>query len=207
MIFFSTEYMKMYSCIIHNFLEIEVFDGETDVGDVIEDILPKYMYREQYRKCVKTLEDLYCWTEDSFLHQMDAMHEFVLYQFIDYMESFQADLLSFQEIYFDEACDAMIEEASEIACEYDGELFIDLDFLTTDSLYNSRRLGDTSVEEITEINMDYYFDLLPMDIQEQYKTGHLTLTGEVSDMLGYINERISHGDLYKLFWDGGGGSR
>ena len=51
-----------------NLLEIEVFDGETDVGDVIEDILPKYMYREQYRKCVKTLEDLYCWTEDSFLH-------------------------------------------------------------------------------------------------------------------------------------------
>ena len=138
------------------------------------------------------------------------------------MESFQADLLSFQEIYFDEACDAMMEEASEIACEYDGELsqeeykemfydvecypgelFIDLDFLAIDSLYNSRRLGDTSLEEITEINMDYYFDLLPMDIQEQYKTGHLTLTGEVSDMLGYINERISHGDLYKLFWDGG----
>ena len=38
------------------------------------------------------------------------------------MESFQADLLSFQEIYFDEACDAMIEEASEFACEFDGEL-------------------------------------------------------------------------------------
>lgn len=50
------------------------------------------------------------------------------------------------------------------------------------------------------INIDYYFDLLPLDIQEAYKTRHITLAGEVSAMLNYIADRIHHGNLYKLFW-------
>ena len=51
------------------------------------------------------------------------------------------------------------------------------------------------------INIDYYFELLPMDIQEQYKTKHITLTSEISSMLKYIEKRIRYGNLYKLFWE------
>lgn len=40
-----------------------------------------------------------------------------------------------------------------------------------------------------------------MDIQDQYKTSHITLTGEVSAMLDYIEHRNKHGSLYKLFWE------
>ncbi len=46
-----------------------------------------------------------------------------------------------------------------------------------DVLYNRRKGEDTSIEKIIGINLDYYFELLSMDIQEQYKTNHITLTG------------------------------
>jgi fido (protein-threonine AMPylation protein) len=45
---------------------------------MIEEILPKYLYREQYHKCVKTLEEIYYWTRDKFYHELNAIHEFVL---------------------------------------------------------------------------------------------------------------------------------
>lgn len=85
---------------------------------------------------------------------------------------------------------------------YLGTLFEGIDFLLIDSLYNNRRLGNTSIEQLAGINIDYYFDLLPLDIQEQYKTKHITLTSEVSVFLDYLEHRIQHGDLYKLFWNG-----
>ena len=85
---------------------------------------------------------------------------------------------------------------------YLGTLFEDIDFLLIDSLYNNRRLGNTSIEQLAGINIDYYFDLLPLDIQDQYKTKHITLTSEVSAFLDYLDHRIQHGDLYKLFRNG-----
>ena len=85
---------------------------------------------------------------------------------------------------------------------YLGTLFEDIDFLLIDSLYNNRRLENTSIDQLAGINIDYYFDLLPLDIQDQYKTKHITLTSEVSAFLDYLDHRIQHGDLYKLFWNG-----
>ncbi|MGG0815424.1 hypothetical protein ABE142_22560 [Paenibacillus alvei] len=199
---------------------MEVFNEETDIGDIIEEILPKYLYREKYHKCVKTLEELYYWTGDTFYHQMNAIHEFVLYKFIDYMADLQKELPEFNQIYFDERCHLLIQEASqaefEECCEfsieeheshfydifyYSDSLFTDTDFLFIDSVYNNRKLGKTIIEERLGINIDYYFELLPLDIQEQYKTKHITLTGEVSSTLEYITERIHYGNLYKLFWE------
>jgi len=51
------------------------------------------------------------------------------------------------------------------------------------------------------INIDFYYEILPLDIQESYKTNHITLTGEVSSLLRFIRQRIEYGSLYKLFWE------
>ena len=83
MIYFQTCHQKLFNYIIHNFLEIEVFNGDTDIGDIVEVLVPKYLYREQFRKCVKTLEEIFQWTEDSFYHDMNAFHELLLYKFVD----------------------------------------------------------------------------------------------------------------------------
>ena len=230
MILFCNGNLKAYNYVIHHFLELEVFNGDNDIGDIIEETLPKYLYREQYQKCVKTYEDLFYWTGDTFFHQMKGIHEFVLYKFLEYMAELQEDILNFSEIYFDDKCRKLIDEASKTEYEingfdddieeeeefsldeyksmffdveyYLGTLFEDIDFLLIDSLYNNRRLGNTSIEQLAGINIDYYFDLLPLDIQDQYKTKHITLTSEVSAFLDYLDHRIQHGDLYKLFRNG-----
>ena len=46
MIYFNVENCELYNYILHHFLEIEVFESETDIGDTIEEIFPKYLYRE-----------------------------------------------------------------------------------------------------------------------------------------------------------------
>lgn len=52
MIIFQTDYQEIYNYIIHNFLDIEIFDDkevlEDTLGDMIEYLLPKYLYREQF---------------------------------------------------------------------------------------------------------------------------------------------------------------
>ncbi|RUT30492.1 hypothetical protein EJP77_11680 [Paenibacillus zeisoli] len=220
MILFATYHQEAYNCILHHFFEVEIFNEETDLGDIIEEMLPKYLYREQYHKCVKTLEELYSWTGDKFYHEMNAIHEFVLYKFIDYMGELQTESPDFNQVYFNKRCHRLIKEASQLDFKEDSELtleehedyfydvhyysdllFTDTDILMIETLYNYRKLGNTNIEKVLGINLDYYFELLPIDIQEQYKTKHITLTGEVSSMLEYITERVQYGNLYKLFWE------
>lgn len=86
---------------------------------------------------------------------------------------------------------------------YPDLLFTDLDFKLIPTLYNRRFYGDISLEKYMGINIDFYFDILPLDIQKQYQTGHITLTQEVSTLLEYIESKVRHGNLYKLFWENG----
>lgn len=221
MLIFQTEHQELYNHIIHNFLLIEVFNEETDVGDVLEDLLPKYLFREQYCKCVEALEEIFLWTADGFYHEMNAYHEIILYNFIEYMSGLKKEIAQFNTIYFDEECHKLISEAAQKDCEEDhweqsfkeykeyyyevfsyiDALFIDTDFTFLDLLYNNHKLGNSFFEENLGINLDYYFKILPLDIQEQFKTEHITLTGEVLSLLNYIEHRMVHGNLYKLFWE------
>ena len=215
MIVFQTQYQELFNYIIHNFMEKEVFHEDADLGDIIEMLLPKYLYREQYQKCVKILQELFQWTEDSFYHEMSAFHELLLYKFVDYMANLQEDLPDFNQIYFDEKGHFLIKQAAESdeneleddkdiyydVSLYPDFLFTDIDFLFIDKLYNARKFGSTYLEDYLGIDINYYFELLPLDIQEHYKTKHITLIREVLAMLEYLDHRINHGNLYKLFWE------
>ncbi len=77
-------------------------DEYIDIGDIIEDIVPKYLYREQYSKCEKVLKELYEWTEDKFYHDMTCFHELMLSNYLDYLAESREDYEDFNNIYFDE---------------------------------------------------------------------------------------------------------
>ncbi|MRN54733.1 hypothetical protein [Paenibacillus monticola] len=222
MILFNTNHLKAYNYIIHHFLELEIFNGDEyiDIGDKLEIILPKYLFREQYHKCIKIFEELFRWTEDEFYHNMGAFHELALYNFVNYLADMREDVEEFDNIYFDDKCHSLIKEASQsdfneyddMSLEeykdnyynvfyYSDYLFEETDFLLIDKLYNSRKLGNTNLEEYFGINMDFYYDILPLDIQSEYKSNYITLSGEVSGMLNYIGHRLNFGNLYKLFWE------
>lgn len=220
MIYFDTEHEEMYNHIIHNFLKIEVFDEEDNLESMIEYLLPEYLVREQYQKCEEKFKELYKWTNDKLHHRMSAMHELILYAFLEYMSDFQKHFPYFNNIYFDEKAHKLINKASQKCAKedpdgdiesykelfydilyYPDDLFEDLDFLEVIHLYNLRRRGDFILEERLGINIDYYFELLPLDVQEKYKTTHITLSSEVIDMLSFLQDRIIHGSLTKLFWN------
>ena len=245
MIVFPTEHLELYNYIVHIFLKKEIFDDNANIehitdmyiGDMIEGFIPKYLFREQYSKCIEIFKELYYWTEDVFYHQMSAFHEVALYQFIDYMADLREEIEQFDSIYFDETSHTLIKtiaqqeyndakERAATASSFDLEtedvlsleeycnfyydvfyypdlLFTDLDFKLIPTLYNRGFYGDVSLEKYMGINIDFYFDILPLDIQKQYQTGHITLTQEVSTLLEYIESKVRHGNLYKLFWENG----
>lgn len=222
MILFNTKHFELYNYIIHDFLEIEIFgiDDEEVISDVAECIYPKYLYREQYNECIKILKELYQWTNDKFYHEMTAFHEIALNGFLEYMSDIQSDCPKFKKLYFNKKLRKMIKKAAiddmnEIDDDfnlkdledmyydinsYADNLFIDMDFLFLDLIYNNHKMGSTLIEDKLGINLDYYFEILPLDIQKQYKTKHITLSGEISSLLDYIENRIHNGNLNQLFW-------
>lgn len=224
MILFNVEGCTIYNQILHTFLEMEIYgDDEADVDDYVEYVFPKYLYREQFLKCKKTLNEIYEWTGDTFYHDMMAFHERAIYGIIQWMIEFQEDYSNYKDILFDQECREQIRQISTRKYEEYGDekttiedferffydanyyeiLFEDEDFLMIDMLYNNRKKGNTIAEKLMGINIDYYFDLLPLDIQEQYSSKHITLAAEISELLKYIEQRVEHGNLYQLFWENG----
>jgi hypothetical protein len=181
--------MELFNRVIHLFLESEIFGGElnieaTDkeiVSDEIENLLPKYLFREQYHKCLQVFEELYYWTADKFYHRMSAFHELALYRFIQSMANFwRDDPKVFDSIFYDAETRLLIKAAAEsdhqeygeISLEeyeesyldvaaYSDYLFEELDFELIPDLHNRRMLGDVSLESHLGITLDFYFELLP----------------------------------------------
>ena len=75
--------------------------------------MPKYLFGEQYSKCIESFEKLYYWTEDVFYHQMSAFHEVALYRFIDYMADLREEIEQFDSIYFDETNHTLIKTIAQ----------------------------------------------------------------------------------------------
>lgn len=216
MLAFPTNQWKYFNHVLHRLIECFVIDSYEELDDYIEDILPKYLWREQREKCLQVLNELDHWTnvEDTFIHEMTVFHEFVLYHILENLSDIQADTPESFDVFFDkEALSLLISEDWEeeewfldedYYCDvsnFEGELFEDTDFLMLANLINYRRIGIEIFEERLGINIDYYFELLPMDIQKKYRTGHITLTTEASSFIHYLEDRIEKASLYQLFWN------
>lgn len=223
MIYFNTEKMVIYCKIIHNYLEGEIFgDPESDIGDAIECYMPKYLFREQYQKCIEVFEDLYEWTDDGFLHELTSFHEVALYYFLVEMQEVKNESgKDFIKIFYDKKLNKEIDKClkkdlEKYGDEFEEELlkeyyfnpiyicdiiFEDIDFVELPYLYNENKIDMPIISQQLGINLDYYFEILPIDIQKKYKSHHITLTGEVTEFFEYLQQRINSGSLAELFWE------
>lgn len=223
MIYLNTSRSIIYCKIIHNYLEGEVFgDPEIDIGDQIEFYFPKYLFREQYSKCVETFQDLYEWTADEFWHDLTAFHEVALYYFLLEMENLKEDLQgNFKKIFYDKELNKEIqkyieEDKKDMEDDFPidiledsyyspssicDNIYEDIDFVEIAHLYNEQKANMPIIAKTLGINLDYYFEILPIDIQKQYKSKHITLTAEVGDFFHYLQQRINNGSLSELFWE------
>lgn len=225
MVNLNTSRSVIYCKIIHNYLEGEIFgDSEIDIGDMIECYMPKYLFREQYQKCIDVFKDLYVWTNDEFWHELTAFHEVALYYFLLEMENVKDDMQEdFKEVYYDKELIDNIQKYIEVDKKEMGEdfpidileeyyynpgymcddIYEDIDFVELPYLYNEQKANMPVIAKTLGINLDYYFEILPMDIQNQYKSKHITLTGEVSELFSYLQQRINSGSLSEMFWENG----
>lgn len=215
MIYFkSTDKNKMYNYILHYLLD-EAWNNLKSMDALIDNIIPAFFRREHYTLCNEAMQDLYEWTDDEYIHELKAIHEYILYYaillFSEYNDNFMRNL------YFNEEFDKIVEETLAKDCDdvkpdyikesyyridnYIDDLFIDLDFILIEHSYNSyKRELDIFLQDCG-VNLDYYYDLLPIDIQKKYKTGHILLYGDIFEMISYIIDRIENGDLLKLLWN------
>lgn len=187
MIILNTHRFEIYCKIIHSYLEGEIFgDSEVDIGDVIESYMPKYLFREQYQKCIEVFKDLYRWTNDLFSHELTAFHEVALYYFLREMNNIKEDMQEdFEKVYYDKELKREIEECAkkdkeelkeftiqELKENYynpddiSGEIFEDIDFIELPYLYNEQKANMPTIAKQLGINLDYYFEILPIDIQK-----------------------------------------
>ena len=115
MIIFNTYRMEVYCKIIHSYLETEIFgNSEIDIGDAIETFIPKYLFREQYQRCIEVVKELYEWTNDLFLHQLTAFHEVALYYFLKEMDNIKEDMQEdFVNVYYDKELKNEIEQCTK----------------------------------------------------------------------------------------------
>lgn len=223
MISFNTNKDKIYNKIIHKYLERELFGNPMiDVGDRIENYFPKYLYREQYQRCFEVFEDLYEWTSDFFKHELTAFYEVGLYYFLCEMNNLKNDCQGhFKTIFYDKELQQEIknyckEEIKELNDDFTlleleefyynpsyicDDIFDDVDFLEISYLYNEQEENLPIIAETLGINLDYYFEILPRDIQRKYQSQNITLTGEVNEFFNYLQKRIDYASLNELFWE------
>lgn len=223
MICFNTERNAIYNKIIHSYLEVELFgDLRNDISEEIECYWPRYLYREQGQKCTEVFEDLYQWTGDKFLHNLDAFHEVGLYYFLNEMDCIREEFGErFEDIYYDEEIKISIDyyikqDQKELDEEYTKEylkenyyspfhicmeIYEDIDFVLLPYIYNEQKEEIPIVAEALGIDLDYYFEILPMDIQKQYKNKCITLTGEIKEFVSFLQQRINYGSLAELFFE------
>lgn len=211
---------ELYNHIIHHFMEVEELYKETKMKSFLKRYANPLLVKEQYAKCIDTLNELFYWTEDREIHIMEAFHEVILYNFLNYMTYLQNILDDFNKKYFDKKGLDMItslakkeqketpynslESIKELYFDisnYGDNLFFDEDFVYIEELCNYQTFKDNTLIKQLGININYYFDILPKDIRDKYKTGNLTLSGEIADLIDYLKEEIECRDLYKLFWN------
>lgn len=153
-------------------------DDENEVMDFLERLFPKYLCREDLKKCMNVLHDLKEWTKDSYLHDLTCVHEYALFHIFEHFFDEKEDFEKFREkgkrhIYNFYVKDIQNYEPYEIEILkkinnrsfYEEELFWDWDFLNLDDIVY---LYQTNIKKFKElgINLRYYLDLMPKDVRE-----------------------------------------
>ncbi len=219
MIIFNTDNYKFYNYIIHHFMKMEELDLDVNIKPFLKKYIFSYLYREQFSKSCQCVKDIYNWTINEVPHFLDTFHEVVLYGIIQSMNDLQEKNPDFNNLYFDENARKIIHKIArkdqkelpnftfqELKEEYYNTfnyydvLFADLDFLYLEKFYNSQNLGNNTLIKNLGINLEYYFDILPKDIQKNYQTGHITFNGEIIELIHFLEDEIENRDLAKLFW-------
>lgn len=207
MILFETKYIEIKNIAIHYLLKYS-FNETDDINDLVDNIVPKYLRREQFDKCKQTFINLLNWTSDKYYHRLDSLSKIVLYYFLKennnidklrYFKKFQNEITKKIEKHQLEK-DDILENLYNI--NWYLEIFAN-EFLIVniEALYKNKQLKNYLQENSGLAQI--YLDILPKSIQDEFKTTD-NLYQRIEKLLEYLQENIINGSLTSLFWNKSG---
>lgn len=223
-VFPMTNHDKLYNYVIHNFLKKTAFKNPKSLDRIMKRTLYKTLYREQYYRCKTAYEHLYELTQNKETKTLKLLENVVLCLFLDYISYFE-DEPEFKDYFFDQKANKLIKQAAKEDKKedeiYDGKelydydyeekyyevsgyedsLFSDTDFRSLSKLYNSYDYSEEKILYYLGTNLDYYYELLPMDIQNKYITKNITLYGNTCDFVDFVKDQVENHELWKIFWN------
>ncbi|MBQ3164934.1 MAG: hypothetical protein IJC02_10455 [Lachnospiraceae bacterium] len=140
--------------------------------EILQDIFPSYILEVNHNKCVNAVKELYNITRDKFEREhLSPFLEWTLYHtitwWIDVADDIELDEIPRQECVSKDGRD--LYDILNKAEKYLDFLFADWDFLYVEKLYAIYKRDSGIVEKVFHIDMERYIDLMPIDIQEEYK--------------------------------------
>lgn len=149
------------------------------------DIFPMVIYETKEQQCKKAAKDLYLWSKDYFVHTLTPLHEYALYSIINIASEIEDDysIHSGESLFFyamepeirkeqpeiDEEMYWVIEDLNDFHFYFEN-CFQDFDFLDV-PLYLSifKDMPTKKFESQFDVVLADYVDLMPPDIEEEYK--------------------------------------
>ena len=139
--------------------------------EVLQDIFPSYIIEADLDKCVRAVKDLLNITQDNFDREyIPPFLEWTLYHtilwWIDVADDIVLDEIPREDClnnYGIDLYDMLNNEEN-----YLDFLFADWDFLYV-KIYGIYKRDSRIIEKVFHIDMEQYLDLLPRDIQEEYR--------------------------------------
>lgn len=152
-------------------LLLAVCDG-LSYEEVLQDIFPSYILEANLIKCINAVKELYNITKDKFEREnVSPFLEWTLYHTITWWIDV-ADDIELNEI---PRQDCINKDGKNLYDMLNNEeqyldfLFSDWDFLCVEKIYAIYKRDFRIIEKVFHIDIEQYLDLMPVDIQEEYK--------------------------------------
>lgn len=140
--------------------------------EVLQDIFPPYIIDADLEKCVCVVKELFNISQDNFEREyLPPFLEWTLYHTIlwwmDVADDIILDEIPRQDCVNNDGIDLYDMLNNEE--NYLDFLFADWDFLYVEKIYGIYKRDSRIIEKVFHIDMEQYLDLLPPDIQEEYR--------------------------------------
>lgn len=221
MIRIDSEFSHYFNSMIHSFVAALYYEGVDDEDRLASamSFFPDHLRREQPEACLRVMDDLYYWTRDNYLHELDDFHQLGLYRFLNFIQEYEVDISDeeFSQIFYSgDAYNQMIDdiwESLDVAGIFGEKMskqkltqylqdisliidscFEDIDFITFPELLATNR-DDGSDPRVVNALVDYYAEVLPQDIVARYKRRFDERVGEglpLFQIVGELLDALAH---------------
>lgn len=140
--------------------------------EVLDSIFPKYMMYSNSNQCINTVKELWNMSEDKFERDsLSAFYEWTLYYtilwWLDVADDIELDKIPEEDCISNDGID-MYEYLNNVE-NYLDFLFTDWDFLLVEEIYTLYKKKPNVLESFLHIDVEKYIELMPEDIQKEYK--------------------------------------